>query len=132
MSIYALAADGEDIYIGTGGQVGHGIWRRPVSEMVRSVGVVETGSLSHFSLSQNYPNPFNPTTTISFSIAKRGLVTLKIYNVLGREIKTLVNQEKLPGNYQVKFNGGDLASGVYFYQVKTGDKVTAKKMILLK
>ncbi len=93
-----------------------------------------------FCLEQNYPNPFNPTTTIRFSIpnVKTGhapslqRVSLKVYDVLGREIATLVNEDKVPGNYEIKFNANGLASGIYFYRIKAGDFVQSKKMILLK
>ncbi len=85
----------------------------------------------YFFLSQNYPNPFNPTTTISYSIPKPGLVTLKVYDILGREVETLVNENKLPGNYEVKFNAGNLASGVYFYRLQVEDYCAVRKLLLL-
>ncbi len=92
----------------------------------------EKAVIYSFSLSQNYPNPFNPTTTIKYQIAKTGFVTLKIYNVLGQEIATLVNEEKQPGNYYADFNGTNLPSGIYFYKIIAGNFVSTKKMILLK
>jgi len=85
-----------------------------------------------YSLSQNYPNPFNPVTNVKYSIANQGFVTLKIYDILGREIKTLVNELKNPGEYIVQFNGTEFASGIYFYQLKAGNFVQVKRMILLK
>ncbi len=85
-----------------------------------------------FSLSQNYPNPFNPTTNIQYQIPNRELVTLKVYDVLGNEVATLVNEEKQAGNYSVKFNGSNLASGIYFYKLSSGNFVQTRKMILLK
>ena len=103
-----------------------------------------------YSLSQNYPNPFNPTTTIKYSIPKTtsplpgggrgGLVTLKVYNILGREVATLVNEEKPAGNYEVNFDASKLSSGVYFYQLQASDLETisgqgfveTKKMILIR
>ena len=87
---------------------------------------------SNFSLSQNYPNPFNPSTRISYSIAGLSKVSLKVYDILGREIITLVNEEKPAGKYEVNLNASSLASGVYFYQLKAGDFVQSKKMILVK
>ncbi len=87
---------------------------------------------SNFSLSQNYPNPFNPSTKISYSIAGLSKVSLKVYDILGREVVTLVNEEKPAGKYEVNFNASHLASGVYFYQLKAGDFVQSKKMILVK
>jgi hypothetical protein len=85
-----------------------------------------------YELSQNYPNPFNPITNIKYQIQKTGLVTLKIYDITGREIKTLVNEIKNPGSYIVSFNGTEFASGVYFYRIQSGDFVQVKKMVLIK
>ncbi len=87
---------------------------------------------SYFILKQNYPNPFNPTTTINYSVPKAGLVTIKVYDALGREIETLVNEEKLSGNYKVEFNGNKLSSGIYFYRMQARNFVETKKLILLK
>ncbi len=90
-----------------------------------------------FSLSQNYPNPFNPTTTILFSLPVYSYVVIKVYDILGREIATLVNEEKAPGSYEVKFNahsngGNNLASGIYFYRITAGSFTATKKFVLLK
>lgn len=90
-----------------------------------------------FSLSQNYPNPFNPSTTIRFSVpAVRTqhavFLQLKVFDLLGREIATLVDEEKYPGNYEVKFDGTSLTSGVYFYRLFAGNYVATKKMILIR
>jgi hypothetical protein len=85
-----------------------------------------------YSLSQNYPNPFNPSTTIRYQIPKPGLVTLKIYDILGREIATLVNENKNEGSYDFTFNASRFGSGVYIYQIRVNDYVSSKKMILLK
>ena len=85
-----------------------------------------------YELLQNYPNPFNPITNIKYQIQKTGLVTLKIYDITGREIKTLVNEIKQPGRYIVTFNGTEFASGVYFYRIQAGDFVQVKKMVLIK
>ena len=86
---------------------------------------------NEFSLSQNYPNPFNPSTVISYQLAVNSKVSLKVYDVLGNEVATLVNEEKPAGKYQVKFNT-QLASGVYFYQLRAGNFVQTKKFILMK
>ncbi len=83
-------------------------------------------------LYQNYPNPFNPTTVIDYKIPRSGLVTLKIYDILGREVATLVDDEKPAGNYKVSFDGSRLSSGIYFYRIQAGDYVSVKKMILMK
>ena len=85
-----------------------------------------------FELRQNYPNPFNPTTTISYSLYRACYVTLKIYDVTGREIKTLVNEEKSRAIYYLDLNGNNLPSGIYFYQLRTNEFIQTKKMVLLK
>ena len=85
-----------------------------------------------YSLSQNYPNPFNPSTTIKYSLPKDGLVTMKIYDLAGREVAKLVNEVKKAGNYQVQFNASNLASGVYFYRIQSNDFVMTKRMVLIK
>lgn len=95
---------------------------------------------SKYSLEQNYPNPFNPSTTIRYSIPnvissetnQSQLVTLKVFDILGNEVVTLVNEEKPAGTYEVKFNAAELSSGIYFYALLTGSFVETKKMILLK
>jgi len=96
---------------------------------------VETASSNlptKYELDQNYPNPFNPTTNIRYSIVKTAKVTLKVYDILGREVKTLVNKEQTPGHYTVTFNAANLASGVYFYRISTGAFTATKKLMLLK
>jgi len=93
---------------------------------------VEIPIVNEFLLSQNYPNPFNPTTTIKYQIPELSVVTLKVYDVLGNEIATLVNEEKPSGNYEVEFDGTILTSEVYFYQLRAGSFVETKKMVLMK
>jgi predicted phosphodiesterase len=88
--------------------------------------------VSEYFLNQNYPNPFNPSTKIKYSIPKQSFITLKIYNMLGKEIETLVNEEKPVGNYEIKFNAASLSSGVYFYRLQAGNFVGTKKMIRLR
>jgi len=85
-----------------------------------------------FYLAQNYPNPFNPTTTIKFSLPRTEFVTLKIYNILGEEVATVVSEKLLAGKYKYKWDAGILASGIYLYQLKAGDFTQTHKMILLK
>ncbi len=97
-----------------------------------ATGVNENVQVLSFKLNQNYPNPFNPTTTISYSIPKSSFVTLKVYDLLGNEVATLVNEDKSAGYYQVKFNASNLASGVYFYRLIAGNRVEVKKLILTK
>ena len=93
---------------------------------------VSIGIPDKYELSQNYPNPFNPVTNLEFGISNLGFVTLKIYDVLGRELLTLVNEIKEPGYYKIKFNAGNLSSGVYFYRMEAGDFVTVKKFVVMK
>jgi photosystem II stability/assembly factor-like uncharacterized protein len=85
-----------------------------------------------YSLSQNYPNPFNPSTKINFSIPKSGLVQIKVFDMLGREVQTLLNEFKTAGEYKIDFDGKNLSSGIYFYKMLTNDYVETKKMILIK
>ena len=88
--------------------------------------------LSSYQLSQNYPNPFNPTTTIEFSIPRTEFVTLKIYNLLGQEVVTLVSENLTAGNYKYTWDAGSLASGVYMYKIETGSFTQTRKLILMK
>ena len=83
-------------------------------------------------LSNNFPNPFNPSTTLKYSIPKESAVIIKVYDILGKEIETLVNEEKPIGTYEVTWNAENLSSGVYFYCLQAGDFVQTKKLILLK
>ncbi len=93
----------------------------------------ESGNVpSKFELSQNYPNPFNPGTTIKFAVAKDGIVKIKVYDVRGELVRTLVNQRIIVGNYSVDFNASELSSGIYFYSLETPDFKESKKMILVK
>lgn len=97
---------------------------------------IEYLGITKFLLSQNYPNPFNPSTNIQYAIGSRQFVQLKVYDILGNEIATLVDEEKSPGTYEVNFqssvNSNQLASGIYYYKLKAGDYIQTKKMILLK
>ncbi len=98
----------------------------------------EPSLVSGFILEQNYPNPFNPSTKIKFTIpvtlseVEGSLVTLKVYDVLGNEVTTLVNEELSAGEYELDFNATNLTSGIYFYRLKSEDFIQTKKMILLK
>lgn len=98
--------------------------------------VVEVGIPTKFDLSQNYPNPFNPVTKIDFALPLDAKVSIKIYDMTGREVKTIVNEQRTAGYYTVQFNGSDLSSGVYFYRIMTkssgADYIMTKKMVLVK
>jgi hypothetical protein len=125
--INSLVSDNTYLFAGTQ----DGVWRRPLSEMITDV--EDTQQLpTKFSLSQNYPNPFNPSTTIKYSIPQLSNVVIKVFDVIGKEIKPLVNDEKPVGTYEVNWNAANLPSGVYFYQMKAGQFISTKKMLLLK
>jgi len=83
-------------------------------------------------LYQNYPNPFNPSTNIKFDVPKSGVVNLKIYDMLGREVNTLVNGFRNAGTYEVNFNAGNISSGIYFYRLQYNGLVMTKKLMLIK
>ena len=103
------------------------------STTITSVRELKSDIPTVFALEQNYPNPFNPTTKISFSIPKDDFVILKIYDMLGREVQTLVNEFQIANTYSVNFDASNLSNGVYFYRLQIGqDFVEAKKMLLIK
>ena len=85
-----------------------------------------------YDLGQNYPNPFNPSTTIKFSIPESGMVTLRVFNMLGQEVATLLNSEKTAGVYEASFDASALSSGIYFYTLDSKNFTSTKKMVLLK
>lgn len=87
---------------------------------------------SSFALDQNYPNPFNPSTKINFKLASNSFVKLIVFDLLGNEIRTLVNEEKQAGSYDVEFDASGLSSGIYFYKIQTKDFINTKKMLLMK
>ena len=99
---------------------------------VTDVETQRTNVPNNFSLSQNYPNPFNPTTTIDYSIPKSSFVSIKVYDVLGREVTTLVNGEKNQGKYSMVFEGSKLTSGIYFYRMQAGNFIETKKFMVIK
>lgn len=109
-----------------------GVWRRPMSDMLAGVTRTEENFPVRFTLEQNYPNPFNPTTAISYQLSAVSNVTLKVYDVLGRGVTTLVNKRQNPGTYNVTFNATDLPSGVYFYRLDARGCSEVKKMLVLK
>jgi hypothetical protein len=97
-----------------------------------SVSATRANVVKDYRLEQNYPNPFNPSTMISFALPQAGITTLKVYNVLGQEVTTLLNGYQTGGVHQVLFNADKLSSGVYFYELQSGNFVQSKKMVLLK
>jgi ligand-binding sensor domain-containing protein len=122
--ILALSSNG-DIFCGTN----FGLYKS-----ISSVNSVKNDFINpnESDLQQNYPNPFNPKTTIRYQLPMDQLVTIKIYDILGKEVATLVNEEKPAGNYNVNFNALGLSSGIYFYKLQSRSFVETKKMILLK
>lgn len=122
------------VYLGTGTggpPAAPVIWRRPFAEIV-GVKKISTEISSSYSLFQNYPNPFNPSTIIKFQIKDLRYTTLKVYNILGKEITTLVNEKQVPGVYEVDWNASEYPSGVYYYRLVVGDLSEVKKMLLIK
>jgi len=124
---YALTCNSQGfLFIG----VEHGVYR--TIESTTDINENEEVIPSEFALYQNYPNPFNPSTTIQYQIPQSGNVTLKVYDLLGEEIRTLVNEEKVAGNYEINFEASALKSGVYFYTLQAYNFRDTKKMILIK
>ncbi len=116
-----------------GRQRGLGTFKDTVKIVNKFTGVKEVAEVPlTYALYQNYPNPFNPMTTIKYGIPNSERVTLKIYNILGQEVMTLIDEEQKPGVYELKFDASNLASGVYFYRLQAGKFVDVKKMMLLK
>jgi hypothetical protein len=136
MCVYSLVISGMNLFAGTA----NGIWRRSLSEVITSVESFSTELPARFGLEQNYPNPFNPSTKIGFKIQVTAFTTLKVYDLLGREVATLVNEQLQPGSYHVTFDARGLASGGYFYRLHArpiegghaGDFVQARKLLLLR
>lgn len=120
------------------GTVNQSIWRRSLSEIITNTEIVSGNIPSSFSLSQNYPNPFNPETNIKFNIPKPEagqslrFVSLKVFDIYGREVQTLVNESLQPGSYEVTFNGQNYSSGTYFYCLKASGITLTKRMLMVK
>ena len=110
----------------------HGVWRRLLSDISTGVARPENAVPGSFVLWQNYPNPFNPNSDIRYQISDVAHVRLVVYDILGREVATLVNERKAPGTYEVKFGGAGLSSGVYIYRMTAGKFTETRRMILLK
>ncbi len=128
--IIDLSVNEEYIFIATK----YDIWKIPLNGLLTDAKEKDESLPVLFTLSQNYPNPFNPTTNIQYSIPQAGHVTLKVYDVLGNEVATLVNEYKQPGNYNSMFSAlrTSLSSGVYFYRLQSGSFTTTKKFVLMK
>jgi hypothetical protein len=130
-SIVSLCLEYNAVLAGT---ANNGIWKRPLSDFI-GIRVISSEVPDKYSLYQNYPNPFNPSTNIRYQITNsnsNGLVVLKVYDVLGKEVTTLVNEKQSPGIYEATFDGSNLSSGVYFYKLSAGDFSQIRKMTLVK
>lgn len=125
-SVFAIAEGRQDLFAGAE----NGLWRHSLSTLVTSTPKEEPPVM--FGLSQNYPNPFNPTTSFEFRVGSLAFVRLSVYDVLGREVARLVNEEKLPGSYVVTWNASLLPSGVYYYQMTAGHYAETKTMVLIR
>jgi photosystem II stability/assembly factor-like uncharacterized protein len=134
-SVWSLTTNSQYIFAGTDSSV----WRRDLSEIIK-VQNISTNVPDKYSLEQNYPNPFNPTTTIKFQIKDSRFVTLKVYDILGKEVAVLVNEKQPAGVYEVSFDASVLPSGIYFYKLIVGESEASsgqvytetKKMVLVK
>ena len=127
--VYSLAVCGTDLFAGT---AINQVYKRPLSELITSIEQVSYQIPENYNLSQNYPNPFNPSTSFEFRIAEPGFVSLKVFDVTGREVATIVSEGMKAGKYIRRWNAGDLASGVYLYRLQAGSVTQTKKLILLK
>lgn len=130
-SFSKIAVGGGWLFGSVGGPGQHGLYRRTLPVTVDVHGQ-ETAVVTSYTIEQNYPNPFNPTTTISYALPQDGMTTLKIYDALGREVKTLVNEFKTTGRYTATFDASTLSSGVYMYKLVSDKYSTVKKMLLVK
>jgi hypothetical protein len=128
-NVNSLAVSGTNLFAGTQGT---GVFRRPLSEMITSVGPWPSELPGEFQLMQNYPNPFNPTTVVRFQLPVASMVRLAVYDILGREVAVLVNERMDAGVHEIKFDGSNLASSVYLYRIQAGDFVQTRKLLLLK
>jgi hypothetical protein len=125
---YSLAIMNGTMFAGTSG---NSVWKRPLSDLV-AVEEIPVFAPKEFALDQNYPNPFNPATYVSFAVGRSSYVTLKIYNILGEEVATLVNRELTAGTYRAFWNAAGLPSGVYYYRLQAGNNSDMKKMTLVR
>lgn len=125
----SLAVSGQNLFAGT---YKGGVWKRPLSQVITGIKSSGGGIPLSFVLYQNYPNPFNPSTVISYRLPANTVVTLKVFDVLGRDVATLVHRRQRAGIHYVHFNASDLPSGVYFYRLQAGNYIDTKKLLLLK
>jgi hypothetical protein len=127
-SVRCLIVANNYIFAGTDTQ---SVWRRAMSDII-GINKISEEIPSSFTLFQNYPNPFNPSTTINFEIPKSTLVKIAIFDISGKEIEVLINEQIKPGKYSVSWNASNYSSGVYFYKISAAGFIETKRMILLK
>jgi hypothetical protein len=127
--VLSLAIQGPFLVAGTDG---HGIFLRPLSEVITSVAEKVANSPDDFELLQNFPNPFNPSTIITFHVRQTAHIRIKVTDVLGRDVAVLVDGLRIPGTYRVVFDGFDLASGTYFCTMRTRDVFLTRKLLLVR
>jgi photosystem II stability/assembly factor-like uncharacterized protein len=134
LSVKTLEVGGSFLFAGVGSpfSITGSVWRRPLSEMLTGIKDMSEQNPSNFTLEQNYPNPFNPSTDIYFTIPSKGFVTLKVYDLLGREIATLVAGVASAGNHSVRWNASSFSSGIYFYRLQTEKYSETKKLVLIR
>ncbi|HEY5123329.1 MAG TPA: T9SS type A sorting domain-containing protein [Ignavibacteria bacterium] len=128
-SVYALLLANDNIYAGT---FENSVWRRSYSEIIIGIQNISSEIPAAFSLSQNYPNPFNPSTTIRYAVPRNGNVRLIIFDALGREVETFVNEMQTAGTYEVVWDASRYPSGVYFYKLITDNYSDTRRMLLIK
>jgi hypothetical protein len=128
MDVLSLAVSSSSLYAGTRG---NGVWRRPLSEMITSVGTSSADVPMQFSLSQNYPNPFNPRTSFRLRVPSLELVSIDVFDVLGRKVATLLSEVRRPGVYTVTWDAAGLPNAVYFCRMHAGEFIAVRKVVLL-
>lgn len=129
LQVVALAADNQYLYAGT---LGGGVFKRLLSQVITSVEPISHQLPQEVRLEQNYPNPFNPSTIIPFQLPTAERVVLKVYNILGQEVATLMDEWKEPGVYEVAWNASGVSSGMYFYRLSAGERSLTQKLLLLR
>ncbi|HEX2786369.1 MAG TPA: T9SS type A sorting domain-containing protein [Ignavibacteria bacterium] len=130
ISTTPLAAKNNRIFAGTSGSANGGVWWAHIPLV--NIEQISNSIPDKFLLKQNYPNPFNPSTSIEFKIAKSSFTSLKVYDVNGKEVSELINQNLSAGTYKIDFNAGNFSSGIYFYTLKTNNFQETKRMVLIK
>jgi ligand-binding sensor domain-containing protein len=126
--VWSLAVSGTNLFAGT---YGGGLWRRSLSQLV-DVKLASREVPAEFTLAQNFPNPFNPSTTIKYELPKASDVRLSVFDILGREVSVLVNERRDAGVHEEKFDGSNLASGLYLYRLQARDFVQTRKLLLVR